>query len=133
MRFILLFKIIKREITRINHPRAVQSVKVNGHVVDEEILSGVMAFFFFSILIFSISVLIVALEGRDIVTSVTSVITSINNVGPGLGEIVGPTGNFAELSVLSKAVLSFCMIVGRLEVYPIMLLFFPSFWKRISI
>lgn len=133
LRIILLFKIIKREITRINHPRVVQSVKINGHVVDEEILSGVMAFFFFLILIFSISVLVVSLEGRDIITSVTSVITAINNVGPGLGELVGPTGNFAELSTLSKAVLSFCMIVGRLEVYPIMLLFFPSFWKRISI
>lgn len=132
IRIILLGKIIKREITKINHPRAVQTVKINGRVVDEETLSGVMAFFFFSILISAVSVLVVSLEGKDFVTATTAVIASINNIGPGLG-LVGPTGNYADLSVLSKGVLSFCMIVGRLEIYPIMLLLFPSFWKRSSI
>lgn len=132
IRILLLFKIIKREITRINHPRAVQTVKINGRIVEEETLFSVMAFFFFSMLITAVSVLIVLLEGKDIITSVTAVITSINNVGPGLG-LVGPTGNFADLSILSKGVLSVCMIIGRLEIYPIMLLFLPSFWKRTSI
>lgn len=132
VRVILLFKIIKREITKAIHPRAVQTVKLNGRAVDEEILSGVMAFFFFSILIFAASVLAVSLEGKDIVTSITAVIASINNVGPGLG-IVGPAGNYADLSILSKGILSVCMIVGRLEIYPIMLLCFPSFWKRNNI
>jgi trk system potassium uptake protein TrkH len=132
IRVILLFKIIKREITKINHPRAVQTVKINGRVVDEQILSGVMAFFFFSILIFAVSVLAVLLEGKDLITSTTAVIASINNIGPGLG-FVGPTGNYADLSILSKGVLSVCMIIGRLEIYPIMLLVFPSFWKRINI
>lgn len=129
IRILLLFKVIKREITRINHPRVVQTVKINGRVVDEGVVSSTMAFFFFYIMVFTVAVLVVGLEGKDIVTTVSSVIATINNVGPGL-EIVGPVGNFSQLTVLSKAVLSLCMVVGRLEIYPIMLLFFPSFWKR---
>jgi trk system potassium uptake protein TrkH len=132
IRIILLIKIIKREIAKLNHPRAIQTVKINGHKVDEETLSGVMAFFFFVMLIIAVSVLIVSLEGKDSITSTTAVIASISNIGPGLGA-VGPTGNYADFSVLSKGVLSVCMLVGRLEIYPIMLLCFPSFWKRSSI
>jgi len=132
IRMILLFKIIKRKIIEINHPRVVQTVKINGRVVDQEILSGVMSFFFFYIFLFAASVLAVSLEGKDLVTSTTAVIASINNIGPGLG-LVGPAGNYADLSILSKGVLSVCMIAGRLEIYPIMLLLFPSFWKRASI
>lgn len=132
IRVLLLFKIIKREITKIIHPRAVQTVKINGRIVEEETLSGAAAFFFFAMLITAVSVLLVSLEGKDIVTSTTAVITCINNVGPGLG-LVGPKENFAGLSVLSKGVLSVCMIIGRLEIYPVMLLLCPSFWKRNSI
>lgn len=129
IRILLLAKIIKREIAKINHPSAVQTVKINGRIVDEETLSGIMAFFFFWILIFAVSVLVVSLDGKDLITSTTAVAATLNNIGPGLG-LVGPMGNFADLSVLSKLVLSVCMIVGRLEIYPIMLLFLPSFWKR---
>lgn len=129
IRIILLFKIIKREVTKIHHPRAVQTVKINGRVVDEETLWGVMAFFFFAILLSSAAILLLALDGNDMTTSTTAAIASINNIGPGLG-LVGPTGNFAHLSVFSKAVLSLLMIVGRLEIYPLMLLFLPSFWRR---
>ncbi len=132
VRLVLLFKIVKREITKLIHPRAVQTIKINGRIVDEEILSGVMAFFFFYILIFVTAVLAVLLDDKDIITSSTAVMTAINNVGPGLGA-VGPVGNFADISGFSKIILSVCMIIGRLEIYPIMLLFFPSFWKRINI
>ena len=132
VRIVVLFKVIKRELTRVIHPRAVRTIKLNGRLVDEEVVSGVMAFFYFYILIFVAAVLTVALEGEDIVTTVTSVIATLNNVGPGLSK-VGPLGNFADLSVLSKITLSFCMLIGRLEIYPIMLLLFPSFWKRGSI
>lgn len=132
VRVLVLFKVIKRELTRVIHPRAVRTIKLNGRLVEEEVVSGVMAFFYFYIIIFVGATLTVALEGEDIVTTVTSVIATINNVGPGLG-VVGPMGNFADLSILSKAVLSLCMLIGRLEIYPIMLLMFPSFWKRGSI
>lgn len=132
IRILLLARIIKREIAKINHPNAVQTVKINGRIVDEETLSGIMAFFFFWLLVFAVSVLVVSLEGKDLITSTTAVAASLNNIGPGLG-LVGPVGNYADVSVLSKLVLSVCMIVGRLEIYPIMLLFLPSFWKRSSI
>lgn len=129
IRTLVLVRVVQREITRINHPRAVRTIKINGRVVDEEVVSGVMAFFFFYILIFVAAVLTVSLEGKDMVSTVTSVIATINNVGPGLN-IVGPAGNFGSFTVPSKLVLSLCMIIGRLEIYPVMLLLFPSFWKR---
>ncbi len=132
IRILLLFKIIRREITKIIHPRAVQTVKINGRVVDEDILTSVMTYFFFAIAISGAAILAVSLEGKDILTTATSVISAVNNVGPGMGA-VGPVGNFADFSDFSKIILSFCMIIGRLEIYPIMLLCFPSFWKRINI
>lgn len=132
IRIILLFKIIKREITKIIHPRSVQTVKINGSAVDEEILSGIMAFFFIYIAIFAASTAVVSLDNKDMVSSTTAVLSAISNIGPGLG-IVGPTGNFADFSIISKAVLSLCMIIGRLEIYPILLLLCPTSWKRVNI
>ncbi len=110
----------------------VYTVKISGKVVDEEILAGIMAFFFFYIVIFAASVLVVSLNGKDLISSVTAVIASISNIGPGLG-IVGPIGNYAEFTVISKAVLSICMVIGRLEIYPVMLLCTPAFWKWVDI
>ncbi len=132
IRIVLLLKIVKREITNLIHPRAVQTIKINGRAVDEKILSGVTAFFFFYMAIFVTAVLAVLLSGEDLITSSTAVMTTINNVGPGLAK-VGPTSNFSALSGFSKIILSFCMLIGRLEVYPIMLLFAPSFWKKTNI
>ena len=132
LRVILLFKIIKREIVKCIHPRSVQTVKINGKAVNEEILSGIMAFFFFYIAVFAVAVLAVSLDNKDLVSSATAVIASISNIGPGLG-IVGPTGNYADFSILSKGILSVCMLIGRLEIYPILLLFVPTFWKRVNI
>ena len=132
IRILLLVKVIRREIAKIIHPRSVYTVKVGGRMIEEETLSGVMAFFFLYILIFAASVLVVSLDGIDIVSSVTSVIATIGNIGPGLG-IVGPIGNYADFSVISKAVLSICMIIGRLEIYPVLLLFAPTFWRRVNI
>lgn len=132
VRVILLFKIIKREMYKIIHPRSVYTVKINGKMVDEEVLSGIMAFFFFYILIFAVAVLLVSLNGKDMISSVTAVVASMGNIGPGLG-VVGPMGNYAGFSVMSKAVLSVCMIIGRLEIYPILLLCTPAFWKRVNI
>lgn len=129
VRILVMYKVIRREVTRLNHPRAVQTIKLNGRVMDEETVSGVTTFFVFYMVLFAGAVLLVALEGKDIVTTVTAVIASLNNVGLGLG-LVGPRGNFADMSGLSKLVLSLCMLVGRLEIYPVMLLLFPSFWKR---
>ena len=132
IRIVLLTKVIKREIARIIHPRSVRTVKINGAAVDEEILSGVTAFFFIYILIFASAVLAVSLDGLDFESTFSAVATTLNNVGPGFG-VFGPMGNFSGLSDLSTVVLTFCMLVGRLEVYPVLLLFAPTFWKRVNI
>ena len=99
--------------------------------MEEEILSGIMTFFFAYIAVFTASVIIVSLDNKDLVSTATAVIACLSNIGPGLG-IVGPAGNFADFSLTSKAVLSLCMIIGRLEIYPILLLFAPTFWKRVN-
>lgn len=132
MRILLLIKAARREIVRIIHPRSVYAVKLGGKVVDEETLSGVIMFFFTYIFIFVISVLIVSLDGKDLISNFTAVTSSISNIGPGLG-IVGPMGNFSEYSILSKLVFSFCMLAGRLEIFPVLLLLAPTSWKRVNI
>ncbi|WP_291632840.1 TrkH family potassium uptake protein [Clostridium sp.] len=129
IRFLLLFKVAKRDLQKIIHPRAVYSVKVGGKTINEQTLSEVLGFFFMYIMVFCGAVLIVSIEGKDLVTTITSVVATIGNIGPGLG-LVGPTGNFSGFTDLSKMVLSFCMIIGRLEIYPILLLTFPGFWKK---
>lgn len=132
IRIILLLKAARREVARIIHPRAIHTVKSGGKVVDEDILSETKTFFFIHMAIFAVSFLLVSLEGKDLTSTVTSVIATLSNVGPGL-EIVGPTGNFADFSVLSKFVFSFCMIAGRLELIPMLILFSPQAWKKGSI
>ncbi len=129
IRILLLFKAAKRDLLKIIHPRAVYAVRIGGRAVSEQTISEVLGFFFMYMVIFCTAVLIIALEGKDIVTTVTAVITTLGNVGPGL-EIVGPIGNFSSFSVLSKIVFSLCMIIGRLEIYPILLLVTSRFWAK---
>ncbi len=132
IRVLLLFKCIKREIIKIIHPRSVYTVRINGRAVSEEILTGVMAFFFIYIAIFAVSTLILLLDIDDFTSAATAVAATIGNIGPGL-KMVGPMGNYADFNPLSKSVMTMCMIIGRLEIYPILLLFAPAFWKRVNI
>ena len=132
IRIVLLMKLGRREVHRIIHPRSVYTVRINGKAVDEDVLSGVTVFFYAFMCIFAIALLIVSLEGKDMISNFTAVATCIGNVGPGLG-IVGPMGNFSSYSVLSKAVFTFCMIAGRLEIMPVLLLLAPTFWKKVNI
>jgi trk system potassium uptake protein TrkH len=132
IRIVMLMKLVRREVHRIIHPRSVYAVKVNGKSVDENTLSGVAVFFYSFVAIFVIALLIVSLDGKDMVSNFTAVAATIGNIGPGLG-IVGPMGNFSSYSALSKAVFSFCMIAGRLEIFPVLLLFAPTFWKKVNI
>ena len=129
IRFILLLKAAKIELSKIFHPGSVNSVSINGKKVNNDIVSKTALFFFVYFAIFFISVLLISIEGKDIISSTTSVIASLSNIGPGLGS-VGPAGNYAAFSGFSKIVLSFCMIAGRLEFFPILILFAPSVWKK---
>lgn len=129
IRIVIIMKAIKREINKILHPKRIQSVKIDGKVIEEETISGVFLFIAAYAVIALIAMFIISFDGFDLITTSTSVITTLSNIGPGL-ELVGPTGNFAAFSDLSKTVLSFCMLAGRLEIYPMLILFSASVWKK---
>ena len=129
IRIVIIMKAIKREINKILHPKRIQSVKIDGKVVEEETISGVFLFIAAYAVIALIAMFIISFDGFDLITTTTSVITTLSNIGPGL-ELVGPTGNFSAFSDLSKTVLSFCMLAGRLEIYPMLILFSASVWKK---
>jgi len=126
LRVLLLARILKQEIDKIMHPQVVKTIRLNNNAVEPEILSGIAAFFSFYILIFIISVLLISIENKDLLSSVSAVIATLGNIGPGFG-IVGSAGNYNSFSGLSKIILSLCMITGRLEIYPIVLLIFSTF------
>lgn len=129
VRILLLFKIAKREIYNMLHPNAVKTIHINGKPVPEKTISNVLTYFFINIAVIGIGTLIVALEGKDLVTTFTSVAASVCNIGPGLG-IVGPLGDYSTFSAFSKYFFSFCMFLGRLEVFPVLILFSPDLYRK---
>lgn len=129
-RVLLLIKNAAREILYILNPRVVKTVKLEGRRVDHETVRGTTSYLIIFIGIFTASTLaVIAAEGCDLVSGFTSVAACLNNIGPGLGR-VGPAANFGWMSDLSKLVLSFNMLAGRLELFPILILFSPSTWKK---
>jgi trk system potassium uptake protein TrkH len=130
VRVLLLFKSAKRDMGKLLHPNTVKIVRLDSKKVSEDTISGVKTFFFIYMMITTISILLVSLNGYDLETSATAVIACINNIGPGFG-MVGATGNYSAFSEFSKIVLSFDMLVGRLEVYPMLILFIPSVWRKV--
>ncbi len=128
-RILVLFKCIRREIKQVIHPRSVNVVKLDGRVVPEETLRSILIFFAAYLFITLMATLVIALDNFSFGSTLTAVIACIGNIGPGL-ELVGPMGNYAPFSPLSKIVLSMCMIIGRLEVLPILVLFSKNAWKR---
>jgi len=128
-RIVMLVKASFSDMKKMLHPNAVTVVRFEGKPVPEKSLRGTHVFLAVYILIFAVSTLLLSLEGFDLTTTFTAVAACINNIGPGL-EMVGPMGNFSEFSALSKLLLSFNMLVGRLEIFPMLLLFAPSIWKR---
>ena len=127
-RLILLIKSSAREILSIVHPRGVNLVKLDKKKVGDDVLKGTFSYFILLILIYVFSVLLVSFDEFDIDTSLTAVAATINNIGPGLG-LVGPRGNYAMFSPLSKIVLIFDMLAGRLELFPMLVLLSPQTWK----
>lgn len=128
-RLIILIKSGLRDIKKAINPRSIETVKVDRRTVEEPVVKSVSVFFATYILIAAASMFVVAIDGRDFTTTSTAVIACIGNIGPGLGA-VGPYGNFADFSVLSKLVLSFDMLAGRLELIPMLMLFSPYAWSR---
>lgn len=129
VRHLLLIKNSVLELRRLIHPRAVIPVRFNTRAVSPEIISHILAFFLFYISIFAISSLVMAAIGVDFETAIGSVATSLGNVGPAIGS-VGPVNNFANIPDLGKWLLSFLMMMGRLELFTVLLIFSRAFWKR---
>ena len=130
-RLIIIVKDAVRDLGQLAHPRRVKSIRLEGKPVDEMIVNNAVTYLQFYVILLAVGVLLIAaFDDLDIVSTFTSVVTCLNNVGPTVGEFIGATGNLAEISNASKAVLSFCMIAGRLEIFPILIIFFPSTWKR---
>ena len=127
-RVMLMGKAAHCEIRRLIRPRTVNRVMINGKAVDDDTIRGSLIFSFLYVLLLLVCTLVVSIDGFDMVTNFTASLSCLSNVGPGLG-LVGPMGNFAMYSPLSKIVLTVAMLIGRLEVFPILILFSPSLWK----
>ena len=124
-RVIILLKSARREFRRISHPRSVKIITFDGNRLSDDTIRSTFAYFFIYVMIFATSTLVVSLDNFDFTTTVTSVIATLNNIGPGLN-MVGATGNYSEFSFLSKLVLIADMLLGRLEIFPLLFLFAPS-------
>ncbi|MGC9355420.1 MAG: TrkH family potassium uptake protein, partial [Mariniphaga sp.] len=129
MRIVLLLKNSYYELRRMVHPHAVIPVKFNRHSVDPKIITNVLAFFMFYFVIFGFSTVIFSLIEPDMESAMGAVATSLGNIGPGLGN-VGPAENFMHIKPVGKWFLSFLMLLGRLELFTVLVLFSPAFWKE---
>ena len=129
-RFQILFKYIHLHLKKMLHPHIVIASYFNGRRVTNSTFESVTNFFFLYIITFSVSALLLSFSGLDFLTCISASASAISNVGPGLGEIIGPNGNYSSLSDSSKYVLSVTMFLGRLEMLTILILFLPTFWKN---
>jgi trk system potassium uptake protein TrkH len=129
MRIMLLLKHSYLDLFHLIHPHAVTQLKFGKRLVTDDIIKGVWGFFIIYLGLFILSSLMLTALGIDLITSFSAVAACIGNIGPGLGS-VGPTNNFAHLPLMAKWVLSFCMLLGRLEIYTVIILFVPEFWRK---
>jgi len=129
MRAMILYKQVLREIIRSLHPNAVRPVRLGKQPVPETILYAVLGFsFMYMVAIVSLT-LVLSATGLDLITAFSAVVACLNNTGPGL-EMVGPASNYQTLAVFQKGLLAFTMILGRLEIFTLLVVFTPAFWRR---
>ena len=129
-RFQILYSFISNQLKRIIYPKGIFILKYDKTPVDDKFVSSIISFIYMYLVIFILITALLSLTGLDFVTAVSGAATSISNVGPGLGSIIGPSGNFSSLPDISKWILTFGMILGRLEIFAILVLFLPSFWRN---
>ena len=128
-RLLLMFKHLKSQMRQMLYPRKMSPVRMDGRIVEDTVMFGTTAYMAAYAAICVISMLIVSLDGKGLITTISAVIATFNNIGPGL-DIVGSTGNFSSFSDISKFVMSIDMLFGRLEIFPILFLLSPSVWRR---
>jgi trk system potassium uptake protein TrkH len=129
VRIMLLVKLVKTELHRLLHPKAIIPIRLGKKAISYDVMGSVTAFFVLYIGLFAIAALAMAAMGVDVLTAIASVAATIGNIGPGLGT-VGPTENYAHIPFLGKWILCLCMLLGRLEIYTVMILFLPTAWRR---
>jgi trk system potassium uptake protein TrkH len=128
-RFQLLFLFINNQIKKIIYPNSVFILKYNNHKITDSYMNSIIVFIFAYLFIFVLVAILLSVTGLDFLSAISGAATSISNVGPGLGDIIGPNGNFKSIPEVSKWILSFSMLLGRLELFAVLILFFPSFWR----
>ena len=126
----ILYLFVINQLKKIIYPRGIFTIKYDKNNVDDKFMASIISFIFLYLVIFFLITAFLSLSGLDFVTSISGAATSISNVGPGLGSIIGPSGNFSSLPEISKWILSLGMILGRLELFAILVLFLPSFWRN---
>ena len=126
----ILYAFILNQLKKIIYPKGIFVMKYDQNVVDNKFIASIISFIYMYLVIFFIIAALLSITGLDFITSISGAATSISNVGPGLGSIIGPNGNFSSLPDVSKWILSLGMILGRLELFAILVLFLPSFWKN---
>ena len=129
IRLYILIQFVRMEVKRLLHPSAVIPVRVGTHVIPREIVTHVLGFLALMVGLFIAGVLLMTLLGLDLISALGAVAATLGNIGPGLGS-VGPTDNYAHIPVIGKWILTFFMLAGRLEIYTVLILFAPSFWKK---
>ncbi len=129
-RFQILGHFVINQIKKLVYPRGVFSIKYNNEIISNTFIYSIITFVFLYFFIFFILAALLSINGLDFVTSISGAASAISNVGPGLGDIIGPNGNFSDLPNFSKLSLSLGMLLGRLELFAVLVLFFPSFWKN---
>jgi len=126
----ILYLFILNQLKKIIYPKGVFLIKYDQNSVDERFIASIISFIFFYFMIFFVLAALLSLTGLDFITALSGAATSISNVGPGLGPIIGPNGDFSSLPDISKWILTVGMILGRLELFAILVLFLPSFWRN---
>ncbi len=129
-RFQILYSFILNQLKKIIYPKGIFVLKYNQSPVDDKFTASIISFIYMYLVIFFVITALLSLTGLDFITSISGAATSVSNVGPGLGPTIGPNGNFSSLPDISKWILSFGMILGRLELFAILVLFLPSFWRN---
>ena len=126
----ILYSFVSNQIKKIIYPKGIFILKYNQSAVDDKFISSIISFIYMYLVIFFVITALLSLTGLDFLTAISGAATSISNVGPGLGSTIGPNGNFSTLPDISKWILTIGMILGRLELFAILVLFLPSFWRN---
>ena len=126
----ILYQFFIVQLKKIIYPRGIFVIKYEKNIIDDKFMSSIISFIYLYIIIFFLLTGLLSITGLDFITSISGAATSISNVGPGLGDNIGPNGNFSKIPDISKWILCFGMILGRLELFAILVLFIPSFWRK---